>query len=76
MKNLLKRSRQEPPPGAEELLNVAALTAVQLAMILAAAGGRISAADIAHDLAAGAPQNADGTLNLIHYTAWLASLAD
>ena len=23
------------------------------------------------DLAAGAPQNADGTINLVHYAAWL-----
>ncbi len=23
------------------------------------------------DIAAGAPQNADGTLNLVHYAAWL-----
>jgi hypothetical protein len=24
------------------------------------------------DLAAGAPANADGTINLVHYAAWLA----
>lgn len=27
---------------------------------------------LAADVAAGAPQNADGTMNLVHYTAWLA----
>jgi len=31
-----------------------------------------TAAAVEADLAAGAPANADGTINLVHYTAWLA----
>jgi hypothetical protein len=27
---------------------------------------------IAYDVNAGAPTNADGTINLVHYSAWLA----
>ena len=49
-----------------------ALSPEQLATIL----GRISrehitAEMIAQDIDAGAPTNSDGTLNVIHYTAWL-----
>lgn len=52
---------------------ITALTAAQAARILAAAGQRrITEAMIKADLEAGAPTNADGTINLIHYAAWLA----
>ena len=52
---------------------ITALTAAQAARILAAAGQRrITEAMIKADLGAGAPTNADGTINLIHYAAWLA----
>jgi len=55
---------------------ITALTAAQAAKILAAAGSRrITEAMISADIAAGAPTNADGTVNLIHYTAWLAKEA-
>lgn len=57
-------------------LNPAALTRAQLVKILTAAGGKVTAGDVDKDLAAGAPANADGTIHLVHYTAWLASQVD
>jgi hypothetical protein len=49
-----------------------ALTPVQAAKILAAAGNRrITEAMVRADIEAGAPTNADGTVNLVHYAAWL-----
>jgi len=48
------------------------LTPEQAARLLSAAGRvRITQEQIAADLEAGAPRNADGTLNLVHYVAWL-----
>jgi len=42
-----------------------------LARLLTAAGGRrITEEMINADVAAGAPTNADGTINLVHFTAW------
>ena len=56
----------EPP-------KITALTPVQVAKILAAAGSRrITEAMVRADIDAGAPTNADGTINLVHYAAWLA----
>lgn len=53
-----------------------ALTPKHLAELLAkTATKKITPADIQIDIAAGAPTNADGTINLVHYTAWLISLA-
>jgi len=50
-----------------------ALTVAQMAKVLSAAGGRrITEAMVHADLDAGAPVNPDGTMNLVHYTAWLA----
>jgi hypothetical protein len=55
---------------------ITALTPAQAAKILAAAGSRrITEAMVRADIEAGAPANADGTLNLIHYAAWLAKEA-
>jgi len=54
-------------------VNPAALTPEQMAQLLAAAGGRaITEEAIREDIAGGAPANADGTMSLIDYTAWLA----
>jgi len=56
-----------------ETPRITALTPAQAAKILAAAGNRrITEAMVRADLEAGAPTNADGTLNLVHYAAWLA----
>ena len=58
---------------SEESLTITALTPAQAAKILAtAASRRITEAMVLADVDAGAPTNADGTVNLIHYTAWLA----
>ena len=52
---------------------ITALTPAQAARILAAAGQRrITEAMVMADVDAGAPTNADGTINLVHYAAWLA----
>ena len=40
-------------------------------LLSAAAKVRIPVEQIAADLKSGAPQNADGTINLVHYAAWL-----
>ncbi len=49
-----------------------AMTVEQVAKVLSAAGGRrITEEMIRADIDAGAPVNADGTLNLVHYTAWM-----
>lgn len=56
----------------ESTPKITALTPAQTAKILAAAGQRrITEATIRADLDAGAPVNADGTVNLVHYAAWL-----
>ena len=48
------------------------LTVEQAAKLLSAAAKvRILPEQIAGDLEAGAPANADGTINLVHYAAWL-----
>ena len=49
------------------------LTPAQAAKVLsAAAGRRIGEDHIREDIDAGAPVNTDGTINLVHYAAWLA----
>ena len=53
-------------------LDPAALAVADLAALLTRAGGiRVEARRIEADLADGAPANADGTINLVHYAAWL-----
>lgn len=54
-------------------MNPAALPLAIAAEILSKAGGTpVTEEVLAADIAAGAPHNGDGTLNLVHYTAWLA----
>ena len=56
-----------------ETPKMTALTPAQAAKILATAGSRrITEAMVRADIDAGAPANADGTVNLVHYAAWLA----
>ena len=58
----------------EESVKITALTPADTARILAAAGKRrITEAMVAADIAAGAPVNADGTIHLVHFAAWLAN---
>lgn len=48
------------------------LTLDQAAKLLSAAANvRIPADQIADDLETGAPRNPDGTINLVHYAAWM-----
>jgi hypothetical protein len=53
-------------------LNPNALSLTDAARLLTKAGGRPVTADMLQaDLTAGAPENADGTINVVHYAAWL-----
>jgi hypothetical protein len=53
-------------------LSPTSLTLADAARLLAKAGGQpVTTAMLEADLAAGAPANADGTINLVHYAAWL-----
>jgi len=48
------------------------MTLREAARLLTAAGSRrVSEKMIRADIACGAPVNADGTINLVHYAAWL-----
>ena len=59
-----------------EKLRITAITPTQAAKILSAAGSRgITEAMICADIDSGAPVNADGTINLVYYTAWLVKQA-
>ncbi len=59
-----------------ETPTITALTPAQTARILAAAGGRrITEAMVRADIAAGAPTNPDGAINLVHYAAWLVRMS-
>ena len=56
-------------PGA---LNPTAMTLEQAARVLSAMGARhVAVEDLRQDIEAGAPVNADGTVNLVHLAAWL-----
>ncbi len=49
------------------------LSIVKAAKLLSVFGEqRLSPRDLRADISAGAPSNADGTIDLIHYAAWLA----
>ncbi len=53
-------------------LNPAALSVTDTARTLTRVGGQpVSEAMIERDIGNGAPTNADGTINLVHYAAWL-----
>ena len=63
---------REDESSAGGRLDPSALSAADLAALLTrAAGVRIETQDIEADIDAGAPTNADGTINLVHYAAWL-----
>jgi len=59
--------------GAEHTaLNPAALSLTDTARVLSAAqNGEVTVEMLQADVEAGAPTNADGTINLVHYAAWL-----
>ena len=53
-------------------LNPAALAPDVAARVLSASGRkRVTTEQIEADIAAGAPRNADGTINLVEYASWL-----
>jgi hypothetical protein len=53
-------------------LSPTSLTVADAARLLTRAGGQpVTVAMLEADLADGAPANADGTINLVHYGAWL-----
>jgi hypothetical protein len=53
-------------------LSPTSLTVADAAQLLTKVGGRpVTTAMLEADLAAGAPANADGSINLVHYAAWL-----
>ena len=58
--------------NAPNSMNPNALRIDDAAKLLTKAGGRIiSETTLREDIDAGAPTNSDGTLNLVHYAAWL-----
>ena len=53
-------------------IRLTALSVADVAKVLSRSGGRpVTEAMLRADVEAGAPANADGTVNLIHYAAWL-----
>jgi hypothetical protein len=57
-----------------ESLRITALSLADVAALLSRVGGKpVTAEMLREDVAAGAPQNPDGTMNLVHYAAWLVS---
>ena len=53
-------------------LNPAALGVADAALVLSRIGGKpITEEMLRADINAGAPTNANGTINLVHYAAWL-----
>lgn len=57
---------------SESRLNPAALPVPEAARLLTQVGGRtVTEEMLRRDIAHGAPTNADGTLNLVQYCAWL-----
>lgn len=61
-----------PSSGGAGALNPAALALADAARVLSRAGGfPVSAEMLRADIEAGAPTNPDGTINLVHYAAWL-----
>ena len=60
------------PSGPKGKRSPAALDIADVARLLHASGARhASEACVRADIDAGAPTNADGTFNLVHYAAWL-----
>jgi hypothetical protein len=63
-----------PPasPAAMSRLNPSALAVADAARVLSRLGGTaVTEAMLRADIDAGAPANVDGSLNLVHYAAWL-----
>lgn len=62
----------DPPQEARPGLSPQAMPIPDAARILAKVGGLpVTEEMLRDDVIQGAPTNADGTLNLVHYVAWL-----
>lgn len=62
----------KPGPAHAGGARLTALSVEAVALLLRRSGSQhATVEDVRADLAAGAPQNADGTINLIAYGAWL-----
>jgi hypothetical protein len=64
----------EHVPGAQvpRGMSPTAIAVADAARLLSAAGSRpVTPEQILVDIDAGAPANGDGTINLVHYAAWL-----
>ena len=60
------------PAVSSTVLNPTAMSVAEVAKLLSAGGGKkISPEEVQADIDAGAPVNANGKINLVHYTAWL-----
>ena len=58
---------------AQSSMKPTALSVADAARVLSKAGSRsVTEAALREDIARGAPINPDGTINLLHYAAWLA----
>ncbi|MFV0442873.1 MAG: hypothetical protein ACK5Q5_04800 [Planctomycetaceae bacterium] len=63
-----------PFPGNYAPLNPNALAPGDVAALLSRTGiAAVSEAQVRDEVVAGAPTNPDGTLNLVHYAAWLVT---
>jgi hypothetical protein len=66
MSDQAEESPSKPP------LSATALSLTDAAKLLSKTGGTpVTVEMLEADIAAGAPANLDGTLNLVHYAAWL-----
>lgn len=64
----------QPAGGGQGMsrLNPAAMPVADAARVLTRLGGKpVTEAMLRADIDAGAPTNANGTVNLVHYAAWL-----
>ena len=65
-------SPEVPESPAKPTLSPTALSLAAAAALFTRSGGEpVSVEMLEADLASGAPSNSDGTLNLVHYAAWL-----
>jgi len=72
----LSRSCVMADNGTATALNPNALSPEDAARILTRASGQpVTLRMIETDIGAGAPTNADGTINLVNYAAWLVKVA-
>jgi len=61
-----------PESGRQTVLNPQAMSLEDAARLLSRIGGKQVTSDVLQaDVDAGAPTNADGTINLVHFAAWL-----